>query len=105
MSPSPVDPDRLARITDELRALRARLADPADAFVWEIDLYTYDQVLVTAADLLDVPLPANAREEMGSGERRQLEEALAAAGVDVSDGEGSDLLDGQPDAPLPPGEA
>lgn len=66
--------------------MRARLDTPpteADADAWELDLYSYDESLIVAADLLDVALPKGARGEMTADQRRQIEDALAAAGIDV----------------------
>ncbi len=78
------DDDKLGRLAERLRTLRRRLAgDPADVDAWELDLYSYDETLVVTADLLDVPVPAGAREEMGPEARTALEQALAAAGVDL----------------------
>lgn len=83
---SPADPERLERLTEELRTLRARLADPqTDPLAWELDLYSYDFALVTVADLIDLPLHEGVREEMGSEARADLEVKLAAAGVDAWD--------------------
>ena len=36
-----------------------------------------------AADLLDVPIPKGARDEMSAEQRRTIEDGLAAAGLDV----------------------
>jgi hypothetical protein len=81
---SPVDPERLERLTDLLRELHGRLTDPdADPDRWELDLYSYDDALVTTADLLDVEVPAAARDEMGPDDRAAIEHGLAAAGLDV----------------------
>jgi hypothetical protein len=38
---------------------------------------------VTAADIVDVPVPPAARDEMGPAERSALEQALADAGLDI----------------------
>jgi hypothetical protein len=86
-----VDDDRLARMADLLRSLRCSLdayldlADPSPAEVdrWEVDLYAYDEALVTAADLLDVEVPPEAREDLTPDHRALLERALAGAGLDV----------------------
>ena len=51
--------------------------------MWELDLYSYDESLVVAADLLDVDVPKGARDEMSAEQRQVLEERLAAAGIDV----------------------
>jgi hypothetical protein len=86
-----VDGDRLARVATLLRSLRRSLdayldlADPSPAEVdrWEIDLYAYDEALVTAADLLDVEVPPEARDDLTPDHRARLERALAGAGLDV----------------------
>ncbi len=69
-----------------MRALRQRLDGTpagADADAWELDLYSYDESLVVAADLLEVEVPKGARGEMGADHRRILEGRLAEAGLDV----------------------
>ncbi len=81
-----VDDAKLERLAERLRTLRRRLSDASDVDAWELDLYSYDETLVVAADLLDVPVPSGARDEMGPEARAALEEALAAAGVDLDDG-------------------
>ncbi len=48
-----------------------------------MQLYAYDEALVATADLLDVPVPQAAREEMGSAERAAIEQGLADAGIDI----------------------
>ncbi len=76
--------DKLDRLAERLRTLRRRLAgQPADVDAWELALYSYDETLVVAADLLDVPVPPGAREEMGPEARTALEQALTTAGVDL----------------------
>jgi hypothetical protein len=77
--------DRRQRVTELLRDLRHRLTrDPELSYEqWEIQLYAYDEALVTAADIVDVPVPPAARDEMGPAERAALEEALADAGLDI----------------------
>lgn len=87
--------DRLARMGPLLRSLRRRLdgfeamVEPSDAdiAVWEVDLYAYDEALVIAADVLDVPIPEHVREELAPADRADLEAALADAGLDVRGGE------------------
>ena len=67
-----------------MRDLRRRLdAPPQDDDAWELDLYSYDESLIVAADLLDVEVPKGARDEMSGEQRNLLEERLAAAGLDV----------------------
>jgi hypothetical protein len=77
--------DRIERITALLRDLHGRLsADPPLPFdEWELQLYAYDEALVTAADILDIEVPAAARDEMGPDDRADLEQALADTGLDV----------------------
>ncbi len=83
--------DRLARAAEVLRSLRRSLdryqalahPSPAEVDRWELDLYAYDEALVTAADLLDVEVPPEARDELTPDHRALLEEALAGAGLDV----------------------
>jgi len=77
------DDDKLERLAERLRTLRRRLTgEPPDVDTWELDLYSYDETLVVAADLLDVPVPPGARDEMGPEARAALEEGLATAGLD-----------------------
>jgi len=78
------DGDKAARLGERLRTLRRRLAgEQADVDAWELDLYSYDETLVVAADLLDVPVPSGARDEMGAEARAALESGLTAAGLDL----------------------
>jgi hypothetical protein len=79
-----VTDDKRERLTERLRDLRRRLDQPpTDPDVWELDLYSYDESLVVAADLLDVEVPKGARGEMSAEQRRVIEERLAAAGLHV----------------------
>lgn len=79
--------DRRDRLAARLRSLRARLdRPPADPDAWELDLYSYDESLVVAADLLDVDVPKGARDAMSPDQRAALEARLAAAGLDVRGG-------------------
>jgi len=80
-----MDDDRVRRVTDLLRDLHGRLtADPPLPFdEWELQLYAYDEALVTAADIFDIEVSAAARDEMGPDDRAHLEQALADAGLDV----------------------
>ena len=72
-------------MTNLLRELRERLTqEPALPYdQWELQLYAYDEALVTTADLLDVPVPQAARDEMGPSDRAAIEQALADAGLDL----------------------
>jgi hypothetical protein len=84
--PAGPDNDKRERLTERLRDLRRRLdAPPDDQDVYELDLYSYDESLIVAADLLDVEVPKGARDEMSAEQRSVLEERLAAAGIDVRD--------------------
>jgi hypothetical protein len=75
------------RLAERLRALRRRLdAAPDDPDAWELDLYSYDESLIVAADLLDVEVPKGARDEMSAEQRQALEDRLATAGLDVRAG-------------------
>ncbi len=79
--------DKRERLTERLRDLRRRLDQPpTDPDVWELDLYSYDESLIVAADLLDVEIPKGARDEMSAEQRQVVEERLAAAGLDVRAG-------------------
>ena len=76
--------EKRGRLTERLRELRTRLDQPQDDVdVFELDLYSYDESLVTAADLLDVDVPKGARDEMSAEQRAVIEERLAGAGLDV----------------------
>ncbi|MGI9022161.1 MAG: hypothetical protein ACR2HV_02785 [Acidimicrobiales bacterium] len=80
-----MDEEKLERVTSLLRQLHGRItADPPLPFdEWELQLYAYDEALVTAADLFDLDVPDAARDEMGPDDRADLEQALADAGLDV----------------------
>ena len=76
--------DKRDRLAERLQELRRRLDTPSDdQDVFELDLYSYDESLIVAADLLDVEVPKGARGEMSAQHRAQLEDRLAAAGIDV----------------------
>ncbi|MFN2608512.1 MAG: hypothetical protein ABR511_11585 [Acidimicrobiales bacterium] len=79
------DDDRVGRIAEVLRDFHRRLSadPPLPPDQWELALYSYDDALVTAADLLDLDVPAAARDEMGPEDRAALEQALADAGLDA----------------------
>lgn len=87
----PVDPgadEKRDRLAERLQTLRRRLDTPSDnQDVFELDLYSYDESLIVAADLLDVEVPKGARGEMSAEQRAVLEERLAAAGMDVRAGD------------------
>ena len=72
------------RLAERLQDLRRRLDAPSDdQDVFELDLYSYDESLIVAADLLDVEVPKGARGEMSADQRAVLEQRLADAGMDV----------------------
>ena len=72
------------RLAERLQDLRRRLDAPSDdQDAFELDLYSYDESLIVAADLLDVEVPKGARDEMSAEQRAVLEARLAAAGLDV----------------------
>ena len=76
--------DKRERLTERLRDLRRRLDQPpTDPDGWELDLYSYDESLIVAADLLEVEIPKGARDEMSAEQRLVLEERLKEAGMDV----------------------
>jgi len=76
--------EKRERLAGRLRALRIRLDGEAlDRDDFELDLYSYDESLIVAADLLDVVVPKGARGEMSAAQRAELESGLAAAGLDV----------------------
>ena len=87
-----------------LRGLRARvdceraLAAAAAGAVWPsseaeciADLDAYDQALVTAAEMLEVPLPPapEGDRRFTPAQRSEVEAGLRQAGVDVADGSGA----------------
>lgn len=76
--------EKRERLVERLRNLRRRLDAPQDDVdVFELDLYSYDESLITAADLLDVDVPKGARDEMSAEQRTVIEGRLADAGIDV----------------------
>ncbi len=78
------DDDKRSRLAERLQDLRRRLDAPADdQDLFELDLYSYDESLIVAADLLDVEVPKGARGEMSAEQRAILEERLATGGIDV----------------------
>jgi len=80
----PTGDGKQERLVERLRDLRGRLDAPSeDADAWELDLYSYDESLIVAADLLDVVVPKGARDEMSAEQRTLVEARLADAGIDV----------------------
>ena len=86
MSPTPIE-----QVATDLRERRRRLVayEQPTMDEWDADLAAYDAGLVAAAALLQVPVPAAAEEgrPLSPGERQQLEESLAGAGLDVRSGD------------------
>ena len=91
--PTPTEPqERVERLGGLLRELRRRLeayqgiVEPSadDRATYDTVLYTYDDALVALADLLDLEVPSEARDEMDPEQRSQLEAAVAGAGVDLT---------------------
>lgn len=86
-SPEATDPEeyfaeKFERLTGVARRLRRDLSEPDVGIVQrEIDLYAYDEVLVSLADMMEVEVPGDVRDEMGPDDRARLEQALAEAGV------------------------
>lgn len=84
--------DRIGRLEALLREVRRRLehyqglAAPtaAERAAWDADLYTYDDALVSVADLLDVDVSPAARDDMTPEDRAETEEAVTAAGLDLT---------------------
>lgn len=84
--------DRIGRLGALLREVRRRLehyqglAAPtaAERAAWDADLYTYDDALVSVADLLDVDVSPAARDDMTPEDRAETEEAVTAAGLDLT---------------------
>ncbi len=86
-TPSDGGDDKRDRLAERLLDLRRRLDAPSDdQDLFELDLYSYDESLIVAADLLDVEVPKGARGEMSAEQRAVLEQRLAAAGIDVRGG-------------------
>jgi hypothetical protein len=89
-------PHRVRRLAALLQERRRRLdhyasldaPTSAERQAWDADLYTYDDALVSVADLLDVDVPPAARDDLTPDDRAALEQALAAAGLDVRADEG-----------------
>lgn len=86
MSPTPIE-----QVATDLRERRRRLIayEQPTREEWYADLTAYDAGLMAAAAMLEVPAPAAGEEgrPVSPGERQQLEEALAGAGLDVRTGD------------------
>jgi hypothetical protein len=84
--------DRIGRLGALMRDVRRRLdhyqslAMPtaAELAAWDADLYTYDDALVSVADLLDVDVSPAARDDLTPEDRGQIEDAVTAAGLDLT---------------------
>ena len=83
---------RIERLGALLRGVRRRLehyqslAAPSAATcaAWDADLYTYDDALVSVADLLDVDVPPAARDDLTPEDRSHIEQAVTACGLDLT---------------------
>jgi hypothetical protein len=80
--------ERLAALLQERRRRLNRYAaltapTEAERQAWDADLYTYDDALVSVADLLDVEIPPEARDDLTPDHRFEIEMALLEAGLDV----------------------
>ena len=86
MSPTPIE-----QVGADLRERRRRLIayEQPTRDEWDADLAAYDVALADAAAMLEVPVPGAGEERrpLSPGERQQLEESLAAAGLDVRTGD------------------
>jgi hypothetical protein len=95
---------RTERLGAILRDVRRRLehyqgmAAPSAATraAWDADLYTYDDALISVADLLDVDVPPAARDDLTPEDRDHIEQAVTAAGLDLTASPEPPMLD--PDA-------
>lgn len=82
---------RAERLASLLQTLRRRLdryealaaPTPAETESWDADLYTYDDALVSVADLLEVEVPTSARDALTPEHRVAIEQELAGTGLDV----------------------
>lgn len=81
----------IEQVGADLRERRRRLVayEQETRDDWDADLAAYDAALAAAAAMLEVPVPAAAEEgrPLTPGERQQLEESLAGAGLDVRTGD------------------
>jgi hypothetical protein len=89
-------PHRVERLAALLRERRRRLdryaalpaPTEAECQAWDADLYTYDDALVSVADLLDLEIPPEARDDLTPDHRFEIEMALLEAGLDVGGDDG-----------------
>lgn len=86
MSPTPIE-----QVGADLRERRRRLVafEQPTRDEWDADLLAYDAALAAAAAMLEVaaPTPAEEGRPLTHDQRRHLEEALAAAGLEVRTGD------------------
>lgn len=83
---------RTERLGVLLRDVRRRLEryqgvtapSAATRAAWDADLYTYDDALISVADLLDVDVPPAARDDLTPDDRGHIEEAVTVAGLDLT---------------------
>ena len=77
----------IERLGADLRERRRRLVgyEQLTRGEWEADLVAYDDLLVQASAMLDLPVPAGADPgaPLSPDGRAALEQSLAAAGLDV----------------------
>ncbi|MBW3574519.1 MAG: hypothetical protein KY450_06570 [Actinobacteria bacterium] len=87
MDNEPSPPGSIEQVGADLRDLRRRLVgyEQPTRCAWEADLLAYDDVLLRAATMLDVPGPARSdpAAPLTPDQRAKLEHALAAAGLDI----------------------
>ncbi|CAN5135501.1 hypothetical protein BH24ACT1_BH24ACT1_08310 [soil metagenome] len=84
--------NRIERLGVLLRDVHRRLehyrtlASPSvdDLQAWDADLYTYDDALISVADLLDVDITPAARDDLTPEQRGDIEDAVTAAGLDLA---------------------
>ncbi len=81
----------IEQVGADLRERRRRLIayEQPTRDEWDADLAAYDAALAAAAAMLEVPVPGAGEKGrlLSAGERQQLEESLAAAGLDVRTGD------------------
>ena len=77
----------IERLGADLRERRRRLVgyEQLTRGEWEADLVSYDDLLLQASTMLDLPLPARADPEtpLSPDQRAAVEQSLASAGLDV----------------------
>lgn len=86
-----MSPIRIRRLAAELRMRRRRLDAyrrmppwPGKGPAWRSELVRYDQYLIMAAEMLEVPAPEHpSRHPLAPAARAVLEDRLALAGLDL----------------------